>query len=249
MIDLILLAIVGVVTWTVSEEGTWNAVILFVGVIISGLLAMNFFEPFAIILQNFVPAVKVHADFIMLVGLFAGLITGYRFLSEYFAPTYIMVPGWLDTPARWLFGAATGYVTMAIMLTALHTAHLPREFLGFTPERKNFLEMAAPDRQWLGFTQYVTEYPYASYIRTNDGQFVPYAFDGRYLALPDDRTPAAQRYKNSIWPSFPMRYAMRRAYASMGVSAGGGSSAAPRPAVQPGGPRPVAPPSGGAGGF
>ena len=42
-------------------------------------------------------------------------------------------------------------------MTALHVAPLPREFMGFRPERKNLFDFAAPDRQWLALTQYVSE--------------------------------------------------------------------------------------------
>ena len=47
---------------------------------------------------------------------------------------------------RWTCGLATGYVTVAFLLTALHTAPLPREFLGFSGEKKNFFGIGA-DRQ------------------------------------------------------------------------------------------------------
>ncbi len=53
---------------------------------------------------------------------------------------------------------ATGYVVAAIILTSLHTAPLSREFMGFKPERSNLFDALAPDRQWLGFTQYVSEH-------------------------------------------------------------------------------------------
>jgi hypothetical protein len=109
-------------------------------------------------------------------------------------PSYIAVHSRLYDAARWIFGFLTGYVTMAILLTALHTAPLPREFLGFTPERKNLFGLAAPDREWLGFVQYVSEKSLRSSADT--------VFDGTHFRLPG--------HDNEIWPTFIIRYASRR---------------------------------------
>jgi hypothetical protein len=96
---------------------------------------------------------------------------------------------------RWGFAALTGYITMAFLLTALHTTALPREFAGFTPERDNLFGVAAPDRQWLGFTQYVSE-------KSMRNGAMGHIFDGPEYSLP--------QHQNRIWPSFPIRYASRR---------------------------------------
>jgi hypothetical protein len=237
MIDLILLAIVGGVTWFVASEGAWTAGTTFVCVLVSGLLAMNFFEPVALLLARSLPDQDARLDMIALVGLFALFVFLIRLGMERLAPTYVQVPALVDNIGRWAFGVATGYVTMAFLLTALHTAPLPREFLGFTPERPNLLQMAAPDRQWLGFTQYVTEKAFARYDVTPQlgaPLGTPHAFDGQYMVVGD----AANPYPNLIWASFPIRYATRRAQV-----ASGGVTLQPTAPVQ----RPVGPSPGGGG--
>jgi hypothetical protein len=86
---------------------------------------------------------------------------------------------------------------MAILLTALHVAPLPREFIGFQPERKNLFDFAAPDRQWLALTQYASE----SSLQTLYGP----RFDApRFERIPGD--PQTMQ----AWSSFPIRYAHRR---------------------------------------
>ena len=127
-----------------------------------------------------------------------------------------------DQGGRWVFGALAGYATMAFLLTSLHTAPLPREFMGFKPERSNFFGMA-PDRQWMGFTQYVSEKPFAyfKYKDPDTQELIPLAFDGKYEVLGDK----SARYPNTIWPSFPIRYAMRRDQVAGGSNQG--SAAAP----------------------
>lgn len=236
MIDLILLAILGAVTWFVASEGAWTAGVTFLCTLLAGLVAMNFFEPLASYLASVLPAYDSKMDMVALLGLFGGGIFLFRLAGERMAPTYVQVPAMVDQVGRWLFGAATGYVAMAFILTALHTAPVPREFLGFKAERANLLGVVAPDRQWLGFTQYVTEHAFGRYdlgylVGAPPG--TPHAFDAPYFQVSEGGTT----YSNFHWPSFPIRYAMRREQFGLGTAAPSGTPApvvpvapAPRPA-------------------
>jgi len=240
LFDLILLAILGGVTWMVSNDGAWSAGVTFLCTLLAGLLAMNFFEPLAILLTGAMSEWEYRWDMVSLVGLFVGFVFLLRLATERFVPTYIQVPAMVDNVARWAFAFGTGYVTMAFLFTAVHTAPLPREFLGFRPEKAMFWGLA-PDRQWLGFTQYVTEKAFARYDRNigySGTKPLPHAFDAEYLPIPlgDGNT-----YSNTIFPSFPIRYAMRR---------GGAAVAAAAPALPPPRPAPAPAPAtpGGTGG-
>jgi hypothetical protein len=247
MIDLILVAILAGVTWFVSSEGAWSAGVTFLSVLIAGLLAMNFFEPVALLLGNAVPAYDTKMDMVALLGLFAGGVFLFRLAGERMAPTYVQVHALVEQGGRWLFGLGAGYLSMAIILTALHTAPIPREFLGFKAERGNLFGMA-PDRQWLGFTQYVTEHAFGRYdlgLMLGAPPGTPHAFDAPYHQIATGANP----YPNTIWPSFPIRYAMRRELY-------GGSAATTTPGTAPVGGAPVVPtggapaprPAGGGGG-
>jgi hypothetical protein len=189
---MFLLAIVLIVTWCVASEGAFGAGLTFLCVLFSGLLAMNFFEPAAAFLDQMGSGVKDYSDFVALVGLFALFTFLGRLATDNIAPTEIEFDARVYQAARWLFALATGYTTMAILLTALHTAPLPRNFLGFSPEGKNLFDMAAPDRQWLGLTQHVSE----KILGTGR------IFDGPQYSVPET--------DQKVWPSFPIRYATRR---------------------------------------
>jgi hypothetical protein len=213
MIDVLLVVVIGVVAWCVASEGAWGAGFTFVSVLMAGLLAMNFFEPIANYLQYTVAGSADWAarwDVISLVGLFALFTFLLRLMTDYLAPKFIPVHPLVHEGGRWGFGVLTGYVTMAVLLTALHTAPLPRKFIGFTPERNNLFGIAAPDRQWLGFTQYVSE---KSLHRRSKGMPRGRIFDGPQLKIGTS--------SNQIWPSFPIRYASRRD----ALAKGGGSTA------------------------
>ena len=238
MIDIACLVVVGITVYCVSTEGAWGAVHTFLCVLLAALVAMNFFEPLASFLDGIVPAYKNYMDVIALVGLFIGLTFALRMGSEHLTPVYIRLPSTLDQVGKWLFGALTGYLTMAFLLAALHTAPLPREFMGFKPERINYFGMArmAPDRQWLGFVQYVTEKPFAKIIGQDPDtkQLIAHAFDGRYQILGSKEAPykGADGQIAMLWPSFPIRYAMRRERLENNP-AGGGAAPAPVPQMVP----------------
>lgn len=208
VIDILLVGIVGIITWLLANEGPWTAVLAFFSVVFGGLIAMNFFEPLAEFLGNQGPALKYRADFLALMGLFSLFTFLLRLGLDNVAPTNIELPDIAYQAGRWLFAFATGYVTMAIVLTAMHTAPLPRNFLGFKPERKNFLGVTSPDLQWLGFTQHVTEHIFARRVRIQDPT-ISHAessfrnFDGLRVVFPG-------RQASDYLPTFIIRYASRR---------------------------------------
>jgi hypothetical protein len=220
MIDFALLVILALVTWNVAAEGAWGAAAVFLSVIFAGLLAMNFFEPLANLLESTLGTDwSVRLDFISLMVLFVAGVFLLRLMSERFVPSFIAVDSRLYDVGRFGFALMTGYVTIAFLLAAMHTAPLPRDFLGFTPERKNFFGITAPDREWLGFVQFVSE---KSMRSSEDGR----VFDGAQFQV--------EGHDNQIWPTYIIRYASRReAYAA---ATGGTATSTPSgAAVTPGG--------------
>jgi hypothetical protein len=223
MIDVLILLVIAGVTWCVASEGPWGAASTLIAVILSGLLAMNFFEGLASMFPASVEW-QNRADVIALLGLFAGFVAALRYALDYLMPTQIEVQPMAYDGVRWALGAATGYVTAAILLTALHTAPLPREFLGFRAERPNLFDTAAPDRQWLSFTQHASEHIFTTGNVFDATSFEKYPSSGM-----------------STWSSFPIRYAERRErYASGGAISTAsaapptGGAPPPRPAPTPG---------------
>ena len=204
IIDILLVGIVGLLTYLVAQDGPWNAVLTFFSVIFGGLLAMNFFEPLAIFITRQIPSQEARADIISLLGLFTVFVFLIRLGLEQISPTNLDLPDIAYKIGQWGFGLATAYVTMAIILTSLHTAPLPRKFFGFTPERKNFLGVSSPDVQWLGFTQHVTEHVFARrYIDRQKQQVAFRNFDGLRHQFPGQQG-------SDYLPTFIIRYATRR---------------------------------------
>jgi len=239
MIDIILLAIFGIVVWMVASDGPWSAAIAFVSVLLSGLIAVNYFEPVAnLIQQNGAGSFEWQnrLDILVFFGLFSISVFVLRSASETLLPTYAEVHGLVYDGARWGFALLTGYLLTAIICMSLHLAPLPREFLGFTPERGNLLGMA-PDRQWLALAQFISEKAMRR-VRP-DGRSV--IFDGAaFPANPAD--PKSMR----IWASFPIKYATRRQRYASGTPIQS-QTAGPAPPVTPS--TGQANPNAGTGGF
>lgn len=209
LFDFVLVIAIALIAWWVAGEGFCGAAVSLLAVLFSGLAAMNVFEPLAAWLETIFPPNTIWSrsvDVIALAGLFVlGIVMIHAFARRAFGGVIDTHP-LIEEPGRWLCGAATGYVAAAFLLTALHTAPIPREFWGFEPERKNLFGVAAPDRQWLGFTQHVSEHVFPREITVADGRGGTLAakrvFDGAIHVAPD----GSVEYRSS----FPMRYAHRR---------------------------------------
>jgi len=225
ILDVILVGIVAVITWCVASEGAWGAALMLVSVVISGLLATSLFEVTAGFLQEHLADSNEWQhrwDVIALVGLFSGFVLAFRKITERIMPVHIEVHGLVFDVTRWAASLATGYVTMAFLLTAYHTAPLPPDMLGFTAEphrRGGPVGQSAPDFKWLGFVHHMTE---TAFRNGTNGPI----FDGPRFSLYSGAEP-------QILPSFPIRYASRRDryYGGTPAKASGGSGASP---TQPG---------------
>jgi len=209
MIPVVLLVVLAIITWVVASEGIWGSAITFLSVVFAGLIAMNFFEPVAGMLDAQVPSWRNRFDFIALVGIFAIVVSVMRELAARIAPVSIEVHPYFYQGGRWGFAAATGYVTVAILLTAIHTVNIPyRAYWGFRPEGKNLMEISAPDRQWIAFTQHVSENIFPKMQVT---KHVQQGWDDRHVRIFDGmRMPKAGKREAEYFPTFIVRYTARR---------------------------------------
>lgn len=222
ILDAILVGIVAVITWCVASEGAWAAAMTLVSVIVAGLLATCLFEATANFLgQNIASSYEWQHrwDIIAMVGLFAGIVFAFRTATEWLMPVHIEVHGLVYDATRWGCSFLAGCVTMAFLLTALHTAPLPPELIGFASEpyrRGGPVGQSAPDMKWLGFVHRMTE---TAFSRGSAGAI----FDGPRFELYEGGGAA-------VLPSFPIRYASRRDryFGGEPAASPGGTSTSPR---------------------
>ena len=182
-----------------AAEGAWGSAAAFLSVVFAGLLAMNFFEPLANLLESLLPGDwAARTDFISLLVLFGGGVFLLRLASERLVPNFIAVDSRLYDVCR--FGIRlddrlrddAGFLAHGLAHGSVAACG---EFLGFTPERKNLFGFTAPDREWLGFVQFASE---KSLQSSEKGR----VFDGTRFDI--------EGHDNQIWPTFIIRYASRR---------------------------------------
>jgi hypothetical protein len=161
---LLLVPVLGILAACVGffgREGLWNNAIRLLNVILAGLLATNFFEPVARLLDDLLPSCTFFWDFLSLWLLFAGIMAVLRLLTDQASKFRVRFPTIFDRVGSWALASCIGWVMVCFSFMTLHTAPLPRNFLygAFQPEQRMVLGLA-PDRMWLGFARYESWGPF-----------------------------------------------------------------------------------------
>ena len=167
------------------NEGMWSNAIRLINVVTAALLATNFFEPVARLLDNWAPKATYVWDFTALWGLFALLTLMSRTLTDQISRVKVRFPERVDRVGGVVFALWVGWVMICFTLMTLHTAPLARNFLfgGFQADQRMVLGLA-PDRQWLGFVQEMSLGTYCRSATREEWQKQKYVFDPRAEFMP-----------------------------------------------------------------
>jgi len=156
MLTLLLVFIFAACVGFLYNEGMWGNAIRLVNVVTAALLATNYFEPAAQVLEDWFPSFTYFVDFLALWGLFAVLLAVLLAATDWVSRVKVRFVPIVNRIGGAVFAAWIGWVMVGFTLACLHTAPLARNFLsfmgGFQPEQRMFFGLA-PDRQWLAFTQ------------------------------------------------------------------------------------------------
>lgn len=188
LLPLLLFVILFATMALTYNEGIWSNAIRLINVVTAGLLAMNFFEPLARVLDGVNATFTYFWDFIALWVIFGVSMVAFRYLTGFASKVnvrFLKIADQIGSPVLALW---VGWVLVGFTLTTFHTAPLARNFLfgGFRPGEKMFVGMA-PDQQWLGFVQQASK---GSLSRS-----VPDPFDpgGRFIATYTTRRTNLQK--------------------------------------------------------
>jgi hypothetical protein len=162
IIDLIIVGLVLGLTYALTSEGLWGAALMFFNVLFGGMIAFNFYEPLATLLDGTGIGWGFSDSFCML-ALFCASAMLLRMATETIAPAMVRFPLPLYHAGRLIFGAATALVTIAIILLAFHASPVHKKiFNAIDYQTKPPFGMGL-DHQWLGFFQYETGAVFARY--------------------------------------------------------------------------------------
>jgi hypothetical protein len=136
------------------REGLLTAVAMFCNVILSGLIAFNFWEPIAAELEGTVANTMFNGyeDCLCLMLLFCLPLGALRWLTNTLANTEIDYPPLMQQIGAVLFALMTGYLVAGFLVCVMQTLPWEERFLGFDPTvdaRGGVRRVLPPDRVWL----------------------------------------------------------------------------------------------------
>jgi hypothetical protein len=153
-VTIVLLVIFAVCLAMIFNEGMWGAAVMFINVLLSAMIATNFFEPLARWLNKQQGSYTYLLDFISLWLIFCLSLVVLRILTDTLSRYRVRFKKPVDIGGGLFFAAWIGWTMMQFTLFTAHTAPLSRNFLGgdFQPEPdSNMFLGLAPDRNWMAF--------------------------------------------------------------------------------------------------
>ena len=239
IVNLIIVGLILGLWYALISEGLWGAALMFFNVLFGGIIAFNFYEPLArLVDRTGIP--WGFSDTLCLLGLFCVSVVLLRMTTETIAPAMVRFPTPVYHLGRVVFALGGALVTMAIVLLAFHTAPVHKKIFGVIDYDSKPPFGLGLDHQWLAFFQYVTGDIFPQY---GGGQLDPLR---TYGVWGDHREPVHLFDPRGEWllDHFEARpYGNERLLAEEGAGEGADGTAAEGTPPAPGGgaPGPGAP--------
>jgi hypothetical protein len=150
------------------REGLFTAFTMCCNVFIAGLIAFNFWEPLADLLDKPMSTtfLKGYEDAFVLVGLFVLSLGLLRLVTNSLDPVVVDYPPVAQQFGGVLFGFLTGYLACGFLVCVLQTLPWHQHFMSFewrASERESgFKRYFPPDRVWLALMRRAGAYPLAN---------------------------------------------------------------------------------------
>jgi hypothetical protein len=158
LLPLLLLVVFAACVGFLYREGMWANGIRLINVVTAALLATNFWEPLARLLEDMLGASFTYLyDFLSLWLLFAVIYLAFHLVTNKVSRVKVRFLAIVNKIGGGVLAAAVGWVLVSFTLMTLHTAPLGEKFFfgGFDPNA-NMLFGLAPDHQWLAFMGHVS---------------------------------------------------------------------------------------------
>ncbi len=150
MLIVCTLLIMVIVAYIHAREGVFTAVTMLVNVLVAGLIAFNFWEPFANVFGS--GFLKPYADILCLVLLFCVSVVALRTITNNLNDEQIDFPPIPQAIGGAVVGLLTGYLLSGFLICALETLPWGQHFLDFeprAPDESGLRAVMPPDRVWL----------------------------------------------------------------------------------------------------
>ncbi len=171
------------VGWAQYRNGLFSSCVMLINVLIAGLVAFNFFEPIAELME---PRLQGNAcagceDFIALIALFCVALLSLRVAANRLSPELLDEHGVLQFFGAGALGMLIGYLVSGFLLCAMQTLPLDERFLDFEPRDANepsYRSIYPGDRVWLAMMRHAGAKPFRwKDAPTADDELQPMTFD------------------------------------------------------------------------
>jgi hypothetical protein len=154
MLNLVLIIIFLIVAAAMWFQGLWNSIVTLINLLLAMMLAFNYFEPLAGLIEQQDRSYTYLVDFLALWGLFVVAFGLLRLFTDLLSRKRVAFDFWTETVGRSILALWVAWLFVGFTCASLHTAPLGPHPMGFqqTATSGNFLGMA-PGRGWLAFMQ------------------------------------------------------------------------------------------------
>jgi hypothetical protein len=179
MIIVLTFAIMLIVGYAYFREGVFTAFTMCVNVFLAGLVAFNFFEPLASLLEPRLPTYNRsglpsdpappffwgYEDALCLLLLFSLTLGILRLITNNLASFRMDYPVVIQEGGGVFFGLITGYLLCGFLSCTLQTLPWHKDFLSFESVGESssaFRQLFPPDRVWLAMMRHAGAFPLAN---------------------------------------------------------------------------------------
>lgn len=154
MLNVLFVLILLITIALLFREGLWTNILTLFLAVTAGIVATNYFEPLTRLLGEHVQFMDYNWDVVSFGLIFALTFFLLRVVALKISPYRIRFEPRVDRFGGAVVAAWTGWLAICIIAFLMHMAPMSRvyAFGGFDPEQPMFFGFA-PDRQWLGFAQ------------------------------------------------------------------------------------------------
>jgi hypothetical protein len=160
---------------SVMLGGLWSNTVTLINFMLAGLIATNYFEPFADYLDRTAPSFTYAWDFVAIWLVFGLAMAVLRAATDYLSRVKVRFFMPVERAGGIIMAIWVSWLAVCFTAATMHTAPLARHFLGgdfqTTPDAKMFFGLA-PDRMWLAWMYKETSGPLSRFGK-------PRPFDGK----------------------------------------------------------------------
>jgi hypothetical protein len=175
VMNLVISGLILGLTYVLTSEGLWGAALMFFNIVFSGLIAFNFYEPLAALVDR-TGINWGFSDTLCMLGLFCVALVLLRMTTETLAPAMVRFPTAIYHLGRLVFGFCGAVVTIAILILAFEAAPVHKKVFSTIAYDTKPPWGLGLDHHWLGFFQHTTGAIFASF---GSGQPDPFGEYGR----------------------------------------------------------------------